>query len=318
MTDPPSPIRPQPLELSSSRESVRFFHEQVLDNLYDGVYFVDAERRIIYWNKGAEQLTGYSPTEAVGRYCFDNFLMHVDDEGCALCVGHCPLAATLADGQRRGAEIYLRHKLGHRVPVSVRIAPITDSTDRVIGAVEVFSDISAKKKVERRAGELETLAFCDALTGVTNRRYLELKVKQAIQEVGEFSRSIGLLMIDVDDFKDVNDTYGHDIGDLALKAVSNTLTHNLRPGDTVGRWGGEEFLIIALDVDPTSLMALAERCRMLVAESAVPVGKTRIRVTISIGATLIHETDSGESALKRSDQLLYRSKTSGRNRSTLG
>jgi len=209
-------------------------------------------------------------------------------------------------------------ELGHRVPVSVRIAPITDSTDRVIGAVEVFSDISAKKKVERRAGELETLAFCDALTGVTNRRYLELKVKQAIQEVGEFSRSIGLLMIDVDDFKDVNDTYGHDIGDLALKAVSNTLTHNLRPGDTVGRWGGEEFLIIALDVDPTSLMALAERCRMLVAESAVPVGKTRIRVTISIGATLIHETDSGESALKRSDQLLYRSKTSGRNRSTLG
>jgi PAS domain-containing protein len=82
------------------------FHEKLLDNLYDGVYFVGAERRITYWNKGAEQLTGFPAAEASGRHCFDNFLMHVDGVGCALCLEGCPLGQTLADGEYREAEFF--------------------------------------------------------------------------------------------------------------------------------------------------------------------------------------------------------------------
>jgi diguanylate cyclase (GGDEF)-like protein/PAS domain S-box-containing protein len=313
--DPNHPFAPKE---NSPAVSVSSFHERLLDSLYDGVYFVDSERKITYWNKGAEKLTGYAASEAVGRHCFDNFLMHVDDEGCALCFGGCPLAATIADCERREAEVYLRHKLGHRVPVCVRVSPILDGANRVVGAVEVFSDISAKKQIERRAGELETLAFRDALTGVPNRRYIEMKVEQAIQEVERFDRNCGLLMIDVDQFKQVNDTYGHETGDVALRTVCETLTHNLRPGDSVGRWGGEEFLGIVTDVNPAALMAFAERCRKLIAESAVPVGNVGLQVTVSIGATLISPGESAYSAIKRADELMYKSKMSGRNRTTLG
>jgi diguanylate cyclase (GGDEF)-like protein/PAS domain S-box-containing protein len=303
--------------LSSSEVSPNFYKD-CLDRLQDGVYFVDTTRRITYWNQGAEQLTGYSAREAIGRYCFDNFLVHVDEQGRALCFNGCPLASTIGDGRHREAEVYFRHKSGHRVPVSVKVAPITDGAGRILGAVELFSDVTAKKNIERRAGELEGLAFLDALTGVPNRRYIELKVRQAIQEVGEFGRSIGLIMLDVDHFKKVNDSYGHEAGDEALRAVCNTIASNLRQEDTVGRLGGEEFLILVTDVNATSLSVFAERCRMLIAESGVPVQDGILRVTVSVGATLINHGDSEQSAIKRADELMYKSKMSGRNQTTLG
>ena len=294
------------------------FYKRLIDNLHDGVYFVDRNRIITYWNRGAEQLTGYADTDAVGKRCSDNFLGHVNEQGCELCLGGCPLEATLQDGESREAEVYLLHKAGHRVPVSVRVAPMTDGDGRIIGAVETFSDNSAKKDVERRAGELENLAFRDPLTGVANRRYLELKLQQAIQEVEQLDRSIGLLMIDVDFFKQVNDTYGHAAGDIVLKTVCQTLAHGLRPKDLVGRWGGEEFLVLAMDVTPSGLQILAERCRMLVAESAVMIRGKAVKVTISSGATMVRPGDSEPALLQRADELLYRGKDAGRNQAILG
>jgi diguanylate cyclase (GGDEF)-like protein/PAS domain S-box-containing protein len=294
------------------------FYEKFLDQLFDGLYFVDRERRITYWNQGAEQLTGYSASEVVGSHCFDNLLRHVDDEGCALCLHGCPLELTIADGQRRETELYLRHKLGHRVPVSARVAPIRNDEGKILGALEIFSDVSEKKKAERRAIELEQLAFRDELTGIPNRRYMELKVQQAIQEVEEFDRSIGLLMIDLDHFKRVNDIYGHQMGDATLRVISRTIAGNLRLGDIAGRWGGEELLVIGMDVSAADLLPFAEKLRNLISESTIADASGRITVTASIGATIIKRGDSAGSAIQRADELMYRSKVSGRNSSTIG
>ena len=137
------------------------FHAKLLDSIFDGVYFVDADRKITYWNRGSESLTGYSSDGAVGKHCYDNFLVHVDGTGRALCTNGCPLTCTIRDGQRREVEVDLRHRLGHRVPVCVRVAPITDRSGQTVGTVEVFSDISAKKRVERRVHEFEGMAFRD-------------------------------------------------------------------------------------------------------------------------------------------------------------
>ena len=294
------------------------FHAKLLESIFDGVYVVDAERRITYWNRGAESLTGYSADEAVRRYCYDNFLGHVDEKGCALCTNGCPLSATLLDGRRREADVFLRHKLGHRVPVCVRVAPITNRSGQIVGAVEVFNDVSARKQVERRVHELEGIAFRDTLTCLPNRRYIELKVKQSLEDLQQFGRLFGLLMFDVDHFKQVNDRHGHDAGDAVLKVISETMTKSLRANDIVGRWGGEEFLAVLLDVDAGLLRGLAERCRSLVAESGALSGESRIYVTVSVGATLVTREDSIYEAIKRADQLMYVSKSSGRNRITVG
>src|ERR1039458_4181770 len=245
------------------------FHEKLLDGIFDGVYFVDVERKITYWNRGAERLTGYSASEALGRHCYDNFLVHVDETGRALCINGCPLASTIGDGQAREAEIFLRHKRGHRVPVYVRIAPITNQSGQIVGAVEIFSEVAPKKEVERRLHELERMAFLDSLTSLPNRRYTELKVKQALEEFQQFGKSFGLLMLDIDHFKQVNDLHGHDAGDAALKVVSATLLKSMREHDLVGRWGGEEFLVVLSNVNADMLTDLAGRCRVLDRKSVV-------------------------------------------------
>jgi diguanylate cyclase (GGDEF)-like protein/PAS domain S-box-containing protein len=318
MSDPVDICEAIQCEGPSQKDSA--FYKDLVDNLFDGVYFVDLQRTITYWNNGAKRLTGYSGDEAVGRSCFDNFLMHVDNKGCALCAHRCPLQATMRDGQPREAEIYLRHKSGHRVPVSVRAAPMRDVSGRITGAVEVFTDITAKKHIERRAGELEGIAYLDSLTGIFNRRMMELKVKQAVQEVQQFNRGMGLIILDIDDFKQVNDTWGHEAGDEVLRAVASTLSSCLRPTDLVGRWGGEEFLLILSNMQPSvaELGKIAERCRARIAAGKVPVAQDTIQVSTSLGATLLLSTDSSESALKRADELLYRSKNSGRNQSSIG
>jgi diguanylate cyclase (GGDEF)-like protein/PAS domain S-box-containing protein len=290
----------------------------ILDNLHDGVYFVDPARMIKYWNGGGERITGYGPREMLGRHCWDNILTHVDGEGVNLCERGCPLLETLRDGEFREAEVYLRHKQGYRVPVLVRVSPIRDSKKRIIGAVEIFSDDASRHAFVKKLKELERLSLIDSLSGLGNRRYVEMNVRAMLNEMLRYGWSFGMLFVDIDYFKRVNDTYGHDVGDEVLKMVAGTLSNNVRPFDVVGRWGGEEFVAIIANVDNEQLSGVAHKLRVLVEKSGVVVTGKIVGVTISIGATMSVGGDTLESVIKRADQLLYESKTAGRNLVTLG
>lgn len=320
MSTSESPEDPEacPQELTLGPEGTSSLQSQLCDNLFDGVYFVDRDRKIAYWNRGAEELTGYKSEEVVGSACFDNLLMHINNAGCELCQGACPLAATIKDGKRRESEVYLRHKAGHRVPVSVRVAPIRDNSGAIVGAVEVFSDITSKKTIEKRAHDLETVAYLDPLTGLSNRRHITMAITHVMQEMEEFGTRAGLLVIDVDEFKEVNDKFGHSAGDEVLKMVAETLTHALRPQDLLGRWGGDEFLVLARGVDVATLKILGERCRRLIEASAVLAGGERIATTVSIGGALMERGKPAQWAFDRADGLLYSGKAIGRNQCTVG
>jgi PAS domain S-box-containing protein len=111
----------------------------VVDNLSDGIYFVDRRLRILYWNKGAEQITGFSAAEVVGHRCGLSLLNHCDEAGVDVCGKRCPLMATMRDGEQREAHVFLRHKDGHRRPVCVRAAALRDDGGKIVGAVETFT-----------------------------------------------------------------------------------------------------------------------------------------------------------------------------------
>ena len=292
--------------------------KRILDNLHDGLYFVDRKRVITYWNKAAERISGFTAAEVVGKSCADNILTHVDGHGCALCTGICPLAETMCDGKLRQSEIYLHHKDGHRIPVSVRASPLTDADGRVIGGIELFTDISHQAANELRIIELERLALLDGLTQLANRTYVEREIQGKFEEMKRFDQTFGCLFMDIDHFKSVNDRYGHDVGDEVLKFVARTLVANARPFDVYGRWGGEEFMGIIRCIGEKDMERLGNRLRSLIETSYVLHEGRRISVTMSIGATLFRKTDSLESLVKRADELLYRSKREGRNRLTLG
>ena len=290
----------------------------LVDNLYDGLYVVGEGRVIQYWNKAAERITGFTADEVIGRSCADNILTHVDSEGNRLCSGLCPLAKTIADRESRESEIFLHHKDGHRVPVSVRTSVLTDEVGTVLGGVELFTDISSLESMRLRVKELEDLAMLDKLTRLANRHYLENELFVRFEEMKRVGIKFGVLFMDIDHFQRFNDTYGHDVGDRVLRFVADTLVANARPFDVIGRWGGEEFVGIVRNVGREQLEELGNRLRLLVEASYIQTDSDRLHVTISIGATLVSEDDSVDSLIKRGDTLLYTSKQSGRNRLTMG
>lgn len=293
-------------------------YARIIDSMHDGLYFVDTNRIITYWNKAAERISGFTAAEVVGKSCADKILTHVDGSGTCLCTGLCPLAATIADGVDREAEVYMHHKDGHRVPVLVRVSLLKDPTGKVIGGIELFTDISSMHANALRVQELEKLALLDNLTQLANRNYIERELQSRFAEQKRLKIPFGILFIDIDHFKRVNDTYGHAVGDDVLRFVAQTFVSNSRPFDLYGRWGGEEFLGIIRNINNDDLVHLGDRLRILIEHSYVVHGGEKLQVTVSIGATSVNDDDSTESLIKRADTLLYESKRMGRNRLTNG
>lgn len=291
--------------------------DQLLESLFDGVYFVDMERRITYWNAAAERISGYSRQQVIGSCCSDNLLRHIDDKGRELCLDGCPLAASIIDGKIRESNVFLHHALGHRVPVSVRTSPVRDENGQIIGAVEIFSDNSSSLQILQEYEQLKQDAYLDTLTGIGNRRYGEMTLSTRFFELQNHSMSFGLLFMDIDRFKLFNDQYGHKTGDEVLVMVARSVAGALRKKDVVSRWGGEEFIVIIHGATPKVIEVVAERIRVIIENSFILAGEHKLQVTVSIGAAISACEDDLESIVNRADRLMYRSKNGGRNRVTL-
>jgi diguanylate cyclase (GGDEF)-like protein/PAS domain S-box-containing protein len=293
------------------------FYKTLVDELNDGVYLVDRDRIITYWNQGAEAISGYDSERVLGRRCGDGLLTHVDTEGRALCGDGCPLAATMQDGQPREVEAFLHHENGHRVPVRIRASPIRDASGAIVGAVEVFDDNWRRRADRERIAELERIALLDSLTRLGNRRYAEMQLNSKIGELERFGRSFGVVFFDIDQFKHINDEHGHDAGDRVLRMVAHTAQVSVRSFDHVSRWAGDEFLGLIVYVDQSSLTRVAEKIRALVEASSLAARGHELRVTVSIGATLARNDDTIASLIGRADRLMYASKTAGGNRASV-
>jgi len=295
------------------------FYKEIIDNLYDGVYFVNRDRVITYWNKGAERITGYSAEQTIGRACRDNLLNHVTANGVELCLHSCPLAAVMEDGNPREAEVYLHHKDGYRVPIIIRATALRDKDGNIIGAIESFSNNRHAINARHQLREMRHIVHTDRLTGIGNRQLVEGRLRAMIAECAHTKDSAGLLFMDIDNFKRVNDTYGHMVGDKVLRMVTGTFHHSLRSTDLIGRWGGEEFIAVLKDIDnEDTLRHIAEKVRRLVELSHFDFNGQCLAVTISIGATCLRSNDTPESIVERADRLMYQSKKAGRNFITVG
>ena len=292
-------------------------YKEIFENLNDGVYYVDRERRITFWNKGAERISGFSSDEVINTHCYDNVLMHTNDAGSQLCVSGCPLLSSIQNNRINVASVYLLHKAGYRVPVSVRTVPIVENGE-IFGAVEIFQVQHERMESLYNMQELRNLALTDQLTALPNRRYTETFLASRISENKALGIKFGVLFMDIDHFKLFNDQYGHGVGDDVLRILAKTFTSNLRNSDFIGRWGGEEFIGICVCPDEDSLRQVAEKIRILAEKTSIPYADQALSVSISIGATLYQTDETAEQVVQRADNLLYMSKTSGRNCVTLG
>jgi diguanylate cyclase (GGDEF)-like protein len=201
------------------------------------------------------------------------------------------------------------------VPVVLRAQPIRAADGSIVGTVAIFRDDSLQQEARRKIEEMERLAFLDQATQLPNRHYLEMSLRTALDEFHVHNDPFGVLVIDLDRFKAVNDDFGHTTGDRALQEVGKALSGALRSLDIVGRWGGDEFVALVHHVNREILSELAERCCDIVSQTTVPSSDgTRVSISVSIGGTLALPDDTAEALFKRADKLMYQCKTSGRGR----
>ncbi|MER8571649.1 GGDEF domain-containing protein [Mesorhizobium sp. M1338] len=165
-----------------------------------------------------------------------------------------------------------------------------------------------------RSETLEHAALTDGLTGMQNRRYFDDALKEYLEEFRRIEKPVGLMILDLDHFKQVNDTHGHDVGDEVLKAVANCLKDMTRYHDVVARLGGEEFAVVTPNMDADLLGKFAERIRKAIANMSVLSGNVRLKITTSVGLAVWDRKETAEEFYRRADRQLYEAKRQGRNR----
>jgi diguanylate cyclase (GGDEF)-like protein/PAS domain S-box-containing protein len=289
--------------------------KHILDAISDGVYVVGPDRTIVYWSAGAERITGYTAGEVVGRRCDEEILAHTDLGGRRLCVHGCPLQDCIdTGGERSIREVFLRRKDGVRLAVYVKTAALEIEGRR--HGVEVFGELEsvAGKELAGRIQELSDSAVSDPLTGLFNRRYLDAALAQRFAMYKRLGQRYGVIQMDIDTLKAINDEFGHATGDEAIRFVAGILADNAREMDVTARLGGDEFVIICGLAGEDDLAVYGQRLVRLIHDSRfAPAENAGLRLTVSAGGALVTAGDRDErDALRRADEAMYAAKHSGR------
>lgn len=271
----------------------------------DAVTMVNSNGNVTFWNPAAEKLFGYTAVEIMGsnpmrslvpsRYhevlmtAFPQFIKH----GTGALIGTT-------------TELQALRNDGSEFPIEISISSVKIRNDW--NAVAIVRDITIRKLAEE---QLQQLATTDTLTGAFNRRRFNEVFTSELARAKRYGTPFGLIILDIDHFKHINDTYGHQAGDRVLVQLSSIISNNLRNTDVFARWGGEEFVILTLNCAVVCPRQLSEKLRLLVEKHDFSeAGK----VTCSFGVTEFREGDNQEAMVKRADTCLYRAKESGRNR----
>jgi diguanylate cyclase len=290
----------------------------VFDTLNIGVVILDKEMRVHYWNNWMAVHSGRSKESIIGANLVDIF-PNLNEPN---------FLRSFKSVLKFGNFYYFSQKL-HRylfpmktfssfeseyefMQQSCSMCPIRDDNNAITHICITVQDVTELADYEKRLIEMN---LKDGLTGAFNRRFLTQRLEEEFERHRRYARSLSLLMIDIDHFKHVNDTYGHQIGDLILKSVASEILIIMRKVDLLIRYGGEEFCCILPETNLDSAMVMAERIRRTIEKKVHEYDQQKIQITVSVG---VHEfkgnLDSADTLLKKADEALYLAKDAGRNK----
>ena len=271
----------------------------ISENLQMGLYLTDRERRIVFWNREAERITGYAGHEVIGRYCQQGLLMHCDLEGRLLCMTDCPLAKSMQDGLPREGRLYLHHKSGHRVPVRVHSFPVRTPDGVIIGAVEIFEEQSSALLSERREAMLAAHGFLDAATGLPNHAILRSQLREQLNFYQEHHLSFGVLVIEVVGAKRFEQAHSREALNAILHVIARSISHLLGPGCLLGHWSEDQFLALIPDSSLLELERLRKQIRELVGCSGIQWWGDKLSIAVQVGYASVEPGDEIGSLVSR-------------------
>lgn len=269
----------------------------------DAIISINAQGNIILWNKGAEQLFLYSKVEAIGQPI--EFI--------------CPIHKR--HELKKNLEILWRgekileyetermRKDGKIMSITLNISPVFNAQHKLIGAIAILRDITRQKLREKK---LKYLAEHDRLTGLINPIILKDRISQGILWSKRYQRIMAVCFIDLDNFKSINDTYGHATGDALLNALASRLRNVLRKTDSIARVGGDEFVILFLDLASEDDAIKLSQCIFNLLENPIQVGKHQLKITLSMGLAF-YPKDGELHLIEKADAAMYYAKNHGKN-----
>ncbi|MCF8198484.1 MAG: diguanylate cyclase [Sulfuritalea sp.] len=292
----------QRTEELSEREAVL---QKITGAAQDAIFMIDHQDRVTFWNTAAEKLFGYSREEIMGQPLPPLLMPTQSEARHDAAVDHFIITGKwgLLD---KTTELSARRRDGREVPVDLSLSAIQVKGEWC--GIGIIHDISRRKETE---AELKLLADTDALTQLPNRRKFDAVFAAEISRAQRYEISLSFVMLDIDHFKAVNDTHGHQTGDFVLVELARIVSTHIRANDVFARWGGEEFAILAMHSDCEATRHFADKLRTLVADHDFQnVG----HLTISLGLASYQTGDSIETLMERADKALYMAKSGGRNR----
>jgi diguanylate cyclase (GGDEF)-like protein/PAS domain S-box-containing protein len=276
-------------------DMVPIAREIVIESIHDGVIVVDSNGSVMDINPAAAKLFEDKPRDLLGRKIKQLF----DQQGTRLSI----------EKNGKGEYTSLRLNNGNGiVDYEVRTSPITDASGILEGKVILFNDVTKQRRLEE---ELRQLSSMDHLTGLYNRRCFFDELEKQIRLAQRYHFMLSVCMLDLDRFKELNDRFGHQVGDEALALAAKTIQRNVRKTDFVARYGGDELTLLLVHTGERGAMALCQRITRAVGDIMIQNG---FQLGVSIGITCMTKTDgeNGESMIGRADQALYRAKAEGR------
>jgi len=285
----------------------------ILEALPLGVYFLNRESRVALWSAGAERLTGYLRQDVLGRLLESDLFDSSDND---------PAKAQAAPGQPNQnslapATVSLRCKNGHYLVVHLWCATLRDESGRPLGTVKIFEPDAPSQLANRRQDKLGAYGCLDPITGVLNHSMIQAHVKESLNLYALYPVPFCVLSYEVDNLRKITERYGQAAMDAALRMVANTFENGLRPTDFLGHWQGHEFLAILPECGENDVMKVSDRLRKSVERAALTWWGDTLHATVSVGATVVHDSDTVSTLLARAEQALRQAAESGGNRVVL-
>ncbi|MEM6689890.1 MAG: diguanylate cyclase [Planctomycetota bacterium] len=297
---------------SVGSDELRSFHQRLVETTGEAVAFLDNERTILRWNVALEELTGI-PADAIEGTRWESNLLELRDCQAQEPLCRCPIEEAFRSQTDISDDCLMVGSDGNLLPIQIRVSPVRGQVPGNLGMIISLRDQSTVRKLQ---GRIETLAEqndLDPLTKVANRACFDRTLAELIEQASTTGSPLSLIICDIDHFKAVNDTHGHQAGDEALVSFANLLKAHSRQGDLVVRYGGEEFLLLTPGCDTATCSRRAEAIRVALEQTPLS-SLNNESVTASFGVTEFQGGDTAESIVARADRALLRAKDTGRNR----
>ena len=298
---------------ATERPSNANFVSSLMDHCRDGIVFVDLDCKVLEWNDAIANMTGFDANRAIGQTLRPSTLNLADGKGNEVAQADCPFANSISNQKTRKGEYRIIGRSGREVKADISSVPVYDNAGKICGALILVQDTSVQLDLQRQLKDLYAMSMLDPLTQVANRSEFERALNEFVRAHESSDFECSLIICDIDFFKQINDNYGHNVGDQALVAFAQFLKQFVRSQDMVARYGGEEFVILCANCDMHAAVERAEEIRVSLTKTPQSILNGKC-ITASFGVSQLKDGDSPTDFFVRADQALLNAKESGRNK----